>query len=91
MPTNVMATLRKAVQELAAERARIDRQLADIRGLLSTLDGAQGRVGRAARQAPTRRRRRMSAAARRAIGRRMKAYWAKRREAAPKHGAKKRR
>jgi hypothetical protein len=30
----------------------------------------------------------MSAAARRAIGRRMKAYWAKRRESAPKGKAK---
>jgi hypothetical protein len=79
VPTNVMATLRKAVQELQAERARLDRQLAAVRTLLGSLDGARGRVVRAARQAPTPRRRRMSASARRAIGRRMKAYWAKRR------------
>ncbi len=86
MPVNVTATLRKAVRELEADKVRIDRQLTAVRGLVERLDGARGRAVRAARQVPTRRRRRMSAAARRAFGRRMKAYWAKRRAASSGKG-----
>jgi hypothetical protein len=86
VPTNVMATLRKAVQELEAERARTDRQLAALRVVLSTWDGARGRVDGALPQVSTRRRRRMNAAARRAVSQRMKAYWAKRRASAKGKG-----
>lgn len=83
MPVNVMAILRKAVRELEAERARIDRQLAGLQSVLGDPDSTRGRVARVApRGHAPRRRRGTSAAARRAISKRMKAYWAKRKAAA---------
>ena len=85
MPVNVMATLRRAVQDLEAEKGRIDRQLAAIRDLVSNPDIAKGqgvRAGGRTRAQP--RRPRMTPAARRAVSRRMKAYWAKRRAGAAK-------
>ena len=91
MSVNVMPTLRKAVRELEAEKARIDRQLTAIRGLLGSLDNAKSRAAGVTRQIRTRQRRRMSAAARRAVSHRMKTYWAKRKAAAAKrHGAARR-
>ena len=72
MPIDVMATLRDALHQLEAERARIDRQIAAIRSVLDMADGSTDRAVRPRRQ-------RMSPAARRAFGQRMKAYWAKRR------------
>ena len=81
MAVIVMAPLRQAVRELEAEKARIDRQLGAIRGALGSLDSASGRAARVAPRVPTRRRR-MSAAARRAVSQRMKAYWAKRKAVA---------
>ena len=91
MSVNVMPTLRKAVRELEAEKARIDRQLTAIRGLLGGLDNAKSRAAGVVRQIRTRQRRRMSPAARRAVSHRMKMYWAKRKAAAAKkHGAARR-
>ena len=91
MPVNVMPTLRKAVRELEAEKAQLDRQLAAIRGLLGSLNSAAGRAAGVASQVRARQRRRMSAAARRAVSQRMKTYWAKRKgAAAKKHGAARR-
>lgn len=75
MADKVSTTLRKALTTLNSEKERIDRQI----GALETVLGALG--GRAQRASGQRGRRKMSAAARRAIGRRMKAYWAKRRAA----------
>ena len=88
MPVNVTPTLRKAVRELEADKARIDRQLTAIRGLLGSLDSAKSRAAAVAQQVRPPQRRRMSAAARRAVSQRMKTYWAKRKAAAAKkHGA----
>ena len=89
MPVNVNATLQKALAELQAERGRIDRQIAAIHAVLGA---GRGRAGRASgRPAAGRRaRKRMSAAQRRAVSRRMKAYWAKRKAAGKgKGGGKK--
>ena len=86
MPVDVRATLGKAVRELEAEKARIDRQLGAIRGLLGSLDSAKGRTVGVARRVRTRRGRRMGAAERRAISQRMKAYWAKRKAVAASSG-----
>ena len=72
MADQIAITLRKALGKLAAQKARLDRQISAIEAALGALggslraNGARGRKG-------------MSAAARRAIGKRMKAYWAKRR------------
>jgi hypothetical protein len=68
MALDVTPTLRKALHQLETERAQLDRQISLIQAVL----GGQN-------TAPKARRRRMSPAARRAVGRRMKAYWAKRR------------
>ncbi len=68
MPANVTATLRKVLSQLEAERSRIDQQIRSIHTVLGQAGSTQ-RTGR----------RRMSPAQRKAVGLRMKAYWAKRR------------
>jgi hypothetical protein len=68
MPVNVTATLKKALAQLEAERSRIDHQLRSIHTVLGQ-SGSTQRTGR----------RPMSPAQRKAVGLRMKAYWAKRR------------
>jgi hypothetical protein len=89
MPVDVSKTLRQALAKLTAEKQRIDRHINAIETALQATGGrARGRPrspgrdgrGRSARKA---RRRRMSAAGRKAVSARMKAYWAKR-NAAPK-------
>jgi hypothetical protein len=86
MPLNVMATLRSALRQLEAQRAHLDRQIAGVRSALDGLGdgGSQRRSVRST--ARVRRRRRMSASARRALSQRMKAYWAKRRAGRAKGG-----
>lgn len=78
MPDEIRVILRKKMTQLESERIRVDRELKAIRGALAVLSGGGGR-GRPAPEATRRKRRLMSAAARRAVGKRMKAYWAKRR------------
>lgn len=80
MSNRVVATLRRALTQLQDERHRIDRQLTAVQAALTAVAGPIAR--RQARGNPSPRRRRMSAAARKAISKRMKAYWAKRRTAA---------
>lgn len=70
MAIDVTKTLRRALGVLEAERAQVDRQIGAVRGAIS-----------AAGNAASRPRPRMSAAARRAVSKRMKAFWAKRRAA----------
>ena len=82
MANDVKTTLRKALGKLTSEKARLDQQISAIRTAL----GALGRPQKANR---ARGGRRMSPAARRAVGRRMKAYWAKRRAEASKGKASK--
>lgn len=77
MPVDVTRTLQRALNQLQAERDRIDRQLRTIRAAL----GSDGRGAGVRRH-----RRPMSAAARRAVSQRMKAYWAARRAKRAKKG-----
>ena len=78
MATDVLGTLRKALAELRSEKSRVDQHISVMVTALGALNGARPVGG------PPRQRRRMSPAARRAIGKRMKAYWAKRRAKAVK-------
>ncbi len=75
MPTNITATLNTALRELQAERQRRERQIAAVRSAL----GGVGAHARSTTVSHARRRRTMSASKRAEVGRRMKAYWAKRR------------
>jgi hypothetical protein len=79
MPTNVTALLRTALRRLETERDRVDRQMG---ALEMALDGVSAPPKGPRPRGP------MSDAARRAISRRMKAYWANR-KAAKKHGTSK--
>ena len=82
MPVDVTTVLRRALSELESQKSRLDRQIA---ALHAALDGDGTTTSPSKRTPiPSRRMRRMTAAARRAVGLRMKAYWAKRREAATK-------
>jgi hypothetical protein len=80
---NVRPSIQKALNQLHLERSRIDKQIAALTEALSAFVGGVGRRARAASRtaSPRRRRRKMTAAQRRAIAKRMKAFWAKRRAA----------
>lgn len=64
-------TLRRAIAELRSERAKIDEKIRALETVIWN-NSAPGRGRRKGRK--------MSAKARAAIGKRMKAYWAKRRK-----------
>jgi len=84
MAIDLTKTLRKALAELQVERDRISDQIAAIRTVLAA-GGTRRQRGET--RSGTRRKRprkRMSAAARKAVSRRMKEYWAKRRAGAAK-------
>jgi hypothetical protein len=84
MAIDVTKPLRRALQELQAERKQIDQQISAIESALASVGGKPRRgVGRPAK-ARKRGRKPMSAATRKAVSRRMKAYWAKRRAEAGK-------
>jgi hypothetical protein len=77
MTVDLDSTLRKALAQLQSHRERLNRQIIALETALDGVSGATGPVtGAVSRPA---RKRSMSAAARRAVGQRMKAYWAKRR------------
>jgi hypothetical protein len=82
MADDITATLRRALGKLSSQKQRIDRQISAIEAALGSLRGSP-QAARARRG-----RRAMTASARRAIGKRMKAYWAKRRADAAKGKAK---
>jgi len=82
MATDVLSALRRALAELRSEKDRVDRHITVMETALGALNGQRPVSG------PRRRRRRMSPDARRAIGKRMKAYWAKRRAEAARGKAK---
>ena len=65
----VSQLLRNAISQLEAERRRLDAQIQALQGVVN---------GGAGEARSRRRRRGMSAAARQAVSKRMKAYWAKR-------------
>jgi hypothetical protein len=79
MVIDIRKPLRTALLRLKSERDRLDRQIQAIEGLLRLNGERTGRGG-----GPRRGRRRMTAAERRDVSRRMKAYWAKRRNAMKK-------
>lgn len=83
MPTDVTKTLRKALTELRAEKARIEKQIAAIQGVLAVSGRGAGKEA-SAKPAKKRGRPPLSAAQRKAVGKRMKAYWAKRKAEAGK-------
>jgi hypothetical protein len=85
MMASVTSTFRKALQQLEKERERIDRQIRAIRSVLDESGTATKLASRAKATRPKPKRRQMSAAARRAVSQRMKAYWEKR-KAAPGKG-----
>lgn len=76
---DVSATLKDALKQLEAERNRIDRQIAALKTALGeSVGGRRGRPpGRKAAKS-RRPRKKMSAAQKKAVSQRMKAYWAKR-------------
>ena len=76
MAIEVRSTLRKALGTLQSEQDRIERQISAVQAALAALAGRG--AGRNSSATGKRRRKPMSAAARKAVGRRMKAYWAKR-------------
>ena len=87
MLPNFTAPLRKALGQLETEKQRINREIAAVRAALKALrDTGPGTPASSARAQASRRG--MSAAARRAVSQRMKAYWAKRRVASVKGKAK---
>jgi hypothetical protein len=73
---SVRVFLNQALKQLASERSRLDRQISAISTALNELGEKI-----VAPRARTRRRRTMTAAQKKAVGIRMKAYWAKRRTA----------
>ena len=87
MPIDVRSTLRKALSALESEKSRIEDQIATVRTALSALNGRRPTPAQASSSGG--RKRTMSPAARRAIAKRMKAYWAAKRKAAGRVTAKK--
>jgi len=92
MPADITTELRAALTKLTAEKRRIERQTAAIQAALRAVNGT-GRMQRSsstkvATRGAKRGRRRMSPAERKAVARRMKAYWAKRRAAFSKRKKK---
>ena len=73
MAVDVRTTLGRELTKLRSARAQIDRQVAALETALRSLGGRPEPRGA--------RRRGMSVAAREAVGRRMRAYWADRRRA----------
>lgn len=73
MPTEVGKILRAALASLESERARMDRQITALQRAVGAGRDSAGPAKRARTRTP------LGIAARRAISRRMKAYWAKRR------------
>jgi len=75
---DVRSSLNRALKALHADRARIEKQIDAVTSALTALGGAASRV---AKTGGRRGRRKMSAAQKKAVSVRMRAYWAKRRGA----------
>ena len=94
MPVDIDQTLQQAITRLQQEKQRIDRQITALETAMNSLNagGIRSDVRRGQPAKGRKRgRSRMSPAERKAIGRRMKAYWAKRKAAAAKQKAAPRR
>lgn len=76
-----MASLKTVIATLRREEQQLAKQLAGIRQAIESLEfGGGGAVVHPVAVRQRRKRRAMSAAQRKAVSRRMKAYWAKRKE-----------
>jgi hypothetical protein len=84
---SVTFALRKALRQLEKERERLHRQISAIRSVLDESGTARSLASLAKANRPKAKRREMSAAARRAVSQRMKAYWEERKAAAGKRKA----
>ena len=78
MPVDVTTTLRKVLKQLQTEQARIEQQIATIQAVLTGRPAGRRPATRPTAPPKSPRQQRMSAAARKAVSQRMKAYWAKR-------------
>jgi hypothetical protein len=84
VPLNLTATLQKALRELEVEKAKLDRQIAAIQAVLQASSTPAKAQPARKTAAAAKSRRRMSPQARKAVGARMKAYWAKKKAEAGK-------
>ena len=78
MAANVRASVRRALKQLQTQRSRIDREISALEAALAALQGVSGRAPakKASEKKSQRARRKMSAKARKAASKRMKAFWA---------------
>ena len=88
MAIDVTKTLQKALVELQAEQEKISAQIKAIQNVLAAGGSRRGSAKGTVASRGKRQRKSMSAATRKAVSRRMKAYWAKRKGAKPKGTAK---
>ena len=86
MAIDVTKTLRKALAALEAEKEKISRQIESIQQVLAAGSRGPRQAKRRIGTQSTQKRHPMSAAARKALSQRMKAYWAKRRTQAKAKG-----
>ena len=86
MAIDVTKTLRQALAVLEAEKARISRQIESIQQVLTAGSGGPRQAKPRIRAQGKKKRPPMSAAARKAMSQRMKAYWAKRKTPAKAKG-----
>ncbi len=84
MILKLAAPLRKALATLEKEKQRIERAIAVVQAALEALGGKGKPTPSPSTSHPKPRKRRVGAAARRAVSQRMKAYWAKRKAEAGK-------
>jgi hypothetical protein len=84
MALDIRPSLQRTLKELEAERSQIDRQISAVTDALGAIGGRAARSaasGRKSANAPARRGRpKMSAAQKKAVSKRMKNYWAKRKK-----------
>lgn len=88
MDAGIRKPLEKVLSRLALERQRIQEQINAIEKALSLHNSNAPAVPAPDKRPPRRSRTGMSAAARRAVSRQMKAYWAKRKGATGRRKAK---
>lgn len=81
MPQDLGKTLRQALLQLKQERDRIDRQMSALEAVLAPAGRRRGRKPGRRRRGRKPGRRQMTVKEKRAVSRRMKAYWAERRKA----------
>lgn len=84
MILKLVAPLRRALRTLEVEKRRIERQIMVVQAALEGLEGKGKSAPTVSTTRPKAKKRRLSAAARRAASQRMKAFWAKRRGEAAK-------